>query len=94
MHTLKNRITRLEAKTNKKPGVVVVSGYSEVEHERAIADLIANGGAHERDLFVCLMRFGERPHSRAEKAPNRTPSEAGPAQMLAPLARPKRARLK
>jgi hypothetical protein len=60
MRTLKNRIIRLEAMKNKKRGVVVVSGYSEVEHDRAIAELIANGAAHERDLFVCLMRFGER----------------------------------
>jgi hypothetical protein len=54
--------TRLEAKENKKPGVIVVSGYSEAEYELTIADLIENGAAHERDLFVCLMRFGERPH--------------------------------
>jgi hypothetical protein len=59
MYTLKNRITRLETMTNKKPGVVVVSGHSDAEHERAIADLIANGAAHECDLIVCLMRFGE-----------------------------------
>jgi hypothetical protein len=64
MYTLKNRITRLEAMTNKKSGVVVVSGKSEAEHESAIADLIANGAAQERDLFVCLMRFGRGDDAR------------------------------
>jgi hypothetical protein len=65
MCTLQNRITRLEAiKTSKKPGVVVISGCSEAEHERAIADLITNGAAHECDLFVCLMRFGKGDDAR------------------------------
>jgi hypothetical protein len=60
MRTLENRISRLEAMaTNTKPGLVVVSGYSDAEHEKAIADHIAKGEAQERDLFVCLMRFGE-----------------------------------
>jgi hypothetical protein len=40
--------------------VVVVSGYSDAEHERAIAALITKGAAQEHDMFVCLMRFGER----------------------------------
>jgi len=60
MRTLETRLVRLEATaTNTKPGVVVVSGYSDGEHERAIADLIAKGDARECDLFVCLTRFGE-----------------------------------
>jgi|HubBroStandDraft_2_1064218.scaffolds.fasta_scaffold127670_3 hypothetical protein len=59
MHTLRNRITRLETiVTHKEPRVVVVTGYSEADHDRAIAELIENGAAQERDLFVCLMRFG------------------------------------
>lgn len=60
MHALSRRVAHLEA-IRTKPTVVVVSGYSEQEHERAIADLIAKGCARERDLFVCLMRFGEKP---------------------------------
>jgi hypothetical protein len=58
MRPLSHRIARLEAM--KKTAVVVVSGYSEHEHERAITHLIANGAATDRDLFVCLMRFGKR----------------------------------
>ena len=57
------RIARLETVApGAKPRVVVVSGYSEADHESAIADLIARGEARKHDLFVCLMRFGNRPH--------------------------------
>jgi hypothetical protein len=56
MRPLSRRVARLEAV--KKTAVVVVSGYSEQDHDRAIADLIAKGSATDRDLFVCLMRFG------------------------------------
>lgn len=60
MRRLEDRIARLEATTiNAKPRVVVVSGYSEAEHEKAIASLIAKGDAQERDLFVCIRKFGE-----------------------------------
>ena len=29
-------------------------GYSEEDHEKAIADRLAAGTAHNRDLFVCI----------------------------------------
>jgi methylmalonyl-CoA mutase cobalamin-binding subunit len=59
MGLIGRRLARLEA-IKTKAAVVVVSGYSAQEHERAIAELIAKGNARERDLFVCLMRFGEQ----------------------------------
>ena len=63
MRSLGTRIARLETVApGAKPRVVVVSGYSEADHEKAIADLIAKGEARKRDLFVCLRRFGEHPH--------------------------------
>jgi hypothetical protein len=58
MHTLKNRVARLEATVSKKePRVVVVEGYSEEDHEKAIADSIAAGTAYDHDLFVCITRL-------------------------------------
>jgi hypothetical protein len=41
-----------------KSQCVVVIGYSDAEHEAKIAALKASGEASERDLIVCVRKFG------------------------------------
>jgi hypothetical protein len=51
--------------SKKEPRVIVVEGYSEKDHEKAIADHIAAGTAHDRDLFVCITRLTKGGHPNA-----------------------------
>ena len=61
------RLQRLEATSALPSRVVVVHGHSDAEHTAKIEALQARGAASERDLFVCIMRFGERqPGNRHE----------------------------
>jgi len=58
MRSLGTRVARLEATApGSRPRVFVVSGYSEADHETAIADLIAKGEARKHDVFVCLRTY-------------------------------------
>jgi hypothetical protein len=53
------RLEKLEAVASPSSRVVVVDGHSDAEHTAKIEALMASGTASERDLFVCIMRFGE-----------------------------------
>ena len=58
MTKLETRLRRLEAEQTPRR-VVVVTGHSDAEHSAKIEALKAAGEASDRDLFICIMKFGE-----------------------------------
>ena len=58
MRATDTRLRRLEAATLPRSRMVVVDGYSDAEHDEKIAALKAKGEASDRDLIICIRRFG------------------------------------
>ena len=61
MRATQARLRRLEEAIAPKARVVVIEGYSEAEHRAKIAALKASGETGERDVIICLRKFGAPP---------------------------------
>jgi hypothetical protein len=57
MSRTRARLEKLEAAIAPRSGVVVVTGYSDAEHEAKIAELRAKGELEGCNLIVCIRKF-------------------------------------